>query len=1135
MLSETKGLKSRHFHGYRSVTCKTSTPCPTLQAKGKCPQYSFEEHLRRNVMNSKLQSLHKQAADLLALEHDVSAAEATSASSEWRPSAEDIAAVVEGMKKERAFLDWSLDQEVMREMFRLKRISCPYSHSAIGSSTMLTAAHDGIDADEGAQRSASPLERCDDQSLTAVEELRRGHCPQSWIDIFKRLTIFQKVVTLLLLRGSVVVTQGSVVDDMEDWVRRRKQRRRQEPGGESSDPDDDEVSVTEEEVDAAAARRVRLMIVDDTRGVLQLSYLPKLVSAVVRNPHAALSAPSSSSSSSAPSEPQAIDMRAQWILDLVSSASSRLGRNDDHRSTISWEALRKALSLSGIPKSVTDKECDLSVPTRCNELFELLDVFVNIWQPLIQRADRGVQTTRPQKHQMFGVCGVKPLRMLSLRGCAITSADTLVSLLRHHTLHKHLIGMDLSFNKFDSLRFLFQLKADYGDRLLFLGLQGNPITRKPNYREQVRATLPRLVRLDGESIRRPPLALPFPTASVPTSSSISPQDCAEVLATVRRFFYAWETQQVPLPPKRVVKRRLDSSAQEVRRSSSTSSRGVDPTTSKKRRADVSAQQGDTPTLSTDENVSPPHRCKEDDIEGDIIFVDAWRSLLDEPHVFDPSAEDGVTDGSTATDDVVGDNDDMMTSQRPPEEELDEETFAKRYLHPDAHFSISALGGCRWFDEEIMKVSSEADMMGTAFEGIRLSGQDHKELMVMDVSIRNHSRNLTIGKPALHRVAIGSLNCFSAYQSTLYPQRMSVSHQVDGCSVHVTMLGSEDDSKIPQSVPKPAATLATAAAKPRPVTRDPYAARPTKVIVGKHGRTMEICGPQPAPQVAHDAVFQLKSNQPDSNPSSSTKRLPRTFVVTMHGKMSWRAPTMQGAEDIVAFYDRTLTLVHRVVPRGLRASERARLPNLVVVNDMVTLRPAGEGAATTPLYNPRSDERLQRLAVEYGLDSDDGMTLVKRVAERCSSEAAMHKVLWQLVFGEEAEAEGAPTRSGSTVTPQGSMQSMSVGSQSLQSRTDEVHAMRTVTLGSLSNAEKQQQRLRHALLDVPAVLQQREATEIHVPAAIEKDELLFAMEEDMDDCEQKLASGAAAPETSVRFPPSRKVSLAALDKMILDAM
>ena len=81
-------------------------------------------------------------------------------------------------------------------------------------------------------------------------------------------------------------------------------------------------------------------------------------------------------------------------------------------------------------------------------------------------------------------------------------------------LLKQLRTLNLSQNNIQQLTpLLFRLRAD-APNIVALSLWGNPGSRKPDYREQVRTILPNVFILDGEYLRKPPLKMPFPTPSV---------------------------------------------------------------------------------------------------------------------------------------------------------------------------------------------------------------------------------------------------------------------------------------------------------------------------------------------------------------------------------------------------------------------------------------------------------------------------------------------------------------------------------------------------------------------------------------------------------------------------------------------
>jgi hypothetical protein len=610
------------------------------------------------------------------------------------------------------------------------------------------------------------------------------------------------------------------------------------------------------------------------------------------------------------------------------------------------------LSDLGIPRIVSEKELDLSSPTRCHELFQVVAIVWHRWLACGAGSEMRL-----------------PLRFLSLRRSALSTAEHLVGLMRRHGLHTDLIGLDLSENKLDSLRFLFQLRADYKDRLLFLWLQGNPITRKPEYREQIRATLPRLVCLDGESIRRPPLSLPYPRAAQ-LARNVDPLEYAEVLGVVDRFLYGWESQQVPLPPKSFVPSDRNSSIHPA------------VTTAARERRKRLRSGGD------------------DNDDGEELFRQA-SSFCITPH-----AKCGASD-----------DDDSSADDLDAEEEIDENTFAKRYLHPECTFSLNTAPGCSWFDAEHTKCVTELDTALVAeastlrgaggSDFVVLSKQDMNELRVMDVSIRNRHRNLILGKPTLHHMVKGQVNCFTAYRSTLYPERMLVDHHLDGCAAHVTLVGDEDMSVLAREEPPPEDDKKKVQPKKK-IARDPYAAKSLPpALQAKYGKQGGQQGPSSAPVMQLHELFQGSSRSSMGGPL----RKPLTFLVALHGSITWRTPTMSSDRGITMFYDRTVSLVHRPLPPKGSLPPRSlhKIPRFVIVSDMVSLRPIEGGASKhEALFVARSPQRLHSVAVEFGLDvPKDNRAFVDRVAERATSDAALHHALCTLVGVTSSTVQPSP--------------------------------------------------------------------------------------------------------------------------------
>lgn len=983
MLSNTSGLHSRKaakaMERHRSTATVATTICPhlTKDKGGHCPLYAYEQKLRREIVNNKERELKKQAVELLKLEHELAmddvatggAGGAAASLVDFAPTSENIDKVVQTMKQEKAYLDWSLDRDTAKRLLEQKRWSCPFSHLQV------------------------PLpnsnEHTDNNAGVAMLDI------QACATVFKQFSMFQKLISLTILAGSLVVP-CRIVLDVEALLREKKRKEREMKHSADGDDEEEDDEPSEEEVAREGSRLVRVTIVDVAKASLNLGSLPALLSYVVAHADASLAVDAkqrlASISEGADNFLWAPEHRRASLSALLQAAAvtgnaPKKGPQQGETHSNGKTPVRQLLTAVGIPKSISEKELDLSSASRCNEL---LDVLTIVWQQWLLRRGDGAVTSSS---------GANPLRFLSLRNSALSTAEHLVALLKKSNLHQDLVGLDLSGNKLDSLRFLFQLRADFKERLLFLWLQENPITRKPEYREQVRATLPRLVCLDGESIRRAPLQLPHPRAPS-LARNIDPAEYAEVLAIVDRFLYAWETQQVPLPPvafrpkdrKLPLHPALTDAARQRRK--------------RLRNANAKAEDGDNACATEDNNG-----------DDDALFRQASSSFLVKKKKASSShADEDDEDSSEASSD--DDDGDM-------EEDLDENVFAKRYLHPECTFSLSTAPGCEWFDASGTACVTEMDT--SAVEATRrlntstaaasssassllfsrkkevqqvLSKQDMNELRVMDVSIRNHHRNLVLGKPALYQMVKGPVNCFTAYRSTLYPERMMVDHHMDACTPHVTLVGDEDTTKLAAKEAEENAALQQQqpATKPsaqpskKKVARDPYAARELPAALRERAKAAAASGPAQAPALQHHQLFLGSATLTSSTPI----RKPLTFLVTMHGTISWRSPTMSANHCITMCYDRTIGLVHRPIPvkGSLPPKTLHKIPRFVISSDMIFLRPA----EPAPLFEARAAERLETVAVEFGLDGsvEDNTALVRSLGERATSDAALHSVLSALL-------------------------------------------------------------------------------------------------------------------------------------------
>ncbi|EPY21625.1 hypothetical protein AGDE_13896 [Angomonas deanei] len=115
-------------------------------------------------------------------------------------------------------------------------------------------------------------------------------------------------------------------------------------------------------------------------------------------------------------------------------------------------------------------------------------------------------------------------------------------------------------------------------------------------------------------------------------------------------------------------------------------------------------------------------------------------------------------------------------------------------------------------------------------------------------------------------------------------------------------------------------------------------------------------------------------------------------------MTWRVPSMRQSECLSGNYERTITFVKKQIPLQNAEWEKLHSPPLVIVSDVVLVRPT----AALPLVAPTT--RATRLVVQFGLEvCVDGPLLVQAVMERCTSEAAEEAALDVLVFGPPLDA------------------------------------------------------------------------------------------------------------------------------------
>ncbi|EKF30576.1 hypothetical protein MOQ_005612 [Trypanosoma cruzi marinkellei] len=548
------------------------------------------------------------------------------------------------------------------------------------------------------------------------------------------------------------------------------------------------------------------------------------------------------------------------------------------------------------PRSVSEKEIDIGSPACAHELVEAI-VWTFHWM--------NDEVTQQQQKQPV------VLRSLTMRRCAMGTADALINALRKHQLDSTLIALDMSDNRLMSLRFLFLLRAHFSNRLLRLSLENNPITRKPEYREQVRSSLPKLTSLDGRPIRRPPLSTPHPrvvsytlctaTQDTPSRQVISVEELKAVLEGVSRFLYVWETRRVPWTSAELMYQR---------------------------------QQQQCQTSDDEHQLRGNKREK---------FV------------------------------------------RLPEEELDDNNFHHRYLHPSATFSMSLQEDLAFFDPAKMRLATEVET-DDGYTGMRLSPLDVRDLGVFDVAMKGNSRNLLMGRSVLHRFARGSLNCYTAYNFSLYPQRLEVCHHLSSAVVSV--------SKITDTAPSMRDNIATPAVPEEAKRGKEESESPQKKR--RKERRLEATRPHSPPLSSSSKTTAREKAVAAPFSTRNDQRKPTFYIVTIHGMMSWRAPTMKRSECILATYDRVMTFVENALPPTNPIEKRRSAP-LLLFNDQVHLRNAKNDHLAW--FVAQTEERVVRLVVEYGLEvCADGEALVRAVVERASSDAAASAAMHMLTFG-----------------------------------------------------------------------------------------------------------------------------------------
>lgn len=946
MLSNTSGLTtfSRSLGFHRDTLSQLALPCPDQRKKGRCRAFQREQVERRQIAAAKEAELLAKATAMYNLQLDLldeggssiaglSVAEFGSVlTADPAKKDEVIASFLQELKQEPAYLNWSLDAAVAERLVELRIVHCPYSHRAEVQTVLKRSRADQT-------QELLQLEPRQEQELrpggdAAASRRRRLISEAAWLAerrrIFSTLTPLQRCVVCLLWQRAFDAPRnllGDVRRELEKLAESAYEQQHQQP---SSPPQgrrhgaspvlfSSEVLESEESLDAylaspafqslveaEAAKIVTQVVFRPDLGVIDLSHLPTIVAHL---------------STTQPSHRLLNDATLQYFMGELAADGTPVGEDQSPQRRGQMSAKKQRHVLFESRPAVSAKEVELSGAAQAEEVVEAIEWSLHVYYMEGQLSPSFIAGwAAPQQPGATEAANYttalfqRPrviLHGLTIKNASITSADALVLALHKRKLADFLYSLDLSENRLWSLRFLMVLRAHYAKRLLRLSLHNNPITRKPEYQEQVRLSLPQLTSLDGQPIRCPPLRLPKPLSwrappvVTPSSPAVDDKrnkrhknktddangsDTADteaqrrhsaeqdaVLDCVRRLFYCWEARRVP------------------------------------------------------------HTAAE---------VQAFLHQRRDTRYSDDKSDD--EDGAAATASTAA-------VELPPEEEVNEDNFPHRYLHPNVSFTLTMAPGLHFFDAATMQDRRIVEL-DDSYSGMRLNAADVRDLRVFDVAMKSGSRNLLTGRSALQRYGRGAENCFMAYRLTLYPERMEVDHHLAGATV--SMLRLEDPSMVER-------------------------ARGASQHVAKKAKNQKGNSTAVASQFGAEA---------------GTPKKPTLFVVNLHGLMTWRLPSMRGTECIEAAYSRVMILTRKVLPVQNREWERRRSPPYVLVSDQIQLYPAPPPLSMA-IYAANTTTRLARLVVEMGLEiCRDGVALVRDTMERSTSQAAEYAALHVLVFG-----------------------------------------------------------------------------------------------------------------------------------------
>ena len=396
------------------------------------------------------------------------------------------------------------------------------------------------------------------------------------------------------------------------------------------------------------------------------------------------------------------------------------------------------------------------------------------------------------------------------------------------SLASQLVLLDIAGNGVDSLRFLFELKA-LCPRLLALTVARNPITRRDDYVELVRRNVPQVVVLDGANIRRPPLAMPFPSlasigaadANAASATGATAEDAAMQRAArifIAAYLRAWEVFAPEFFKDDATIR------DKVMHPAIHGSLCMQPGTSLGLPSDVTTEDEFAARLA-----APVAR------GGRVgaATVAAAQALVAQR----AAARLGVASAATGAP--------LATATGRREREGDD---------ADAQVAV----------DDAPRTDAPATATATATAPLPrfVTKLDAKLLRALPVACGRSNRSIAEGRVSVERIARGRLEVTELLASTLYPEGLAVSHHARGCIVSVT----------PICIPSLAAVPPPAPANAKKSKKQP---------------------PQPP--------------QPLFRPDAAAEQ-PPMFLITVHGVVTWRSPSLTGQDALTVAADQTFTVV-----------------------------------------------------------------------------------------------------------------------------------------------------------------------------------------------------------------------------------